>query len=104
MKVDTTKNLIPFTELTEEEHKALSSKGGYARAKNIARRKTLKEELLLLLETGDNQENISVALIQKAMKGDTKAFEVIRDTVGEKPTDKVEVKDTTPKWFKKGDE
>ena len=25
------------------------------------------------------------------MKGDTKAYEIIRDTIGEKPTEKVEV-------------
>ena len=31
------------------------------------------------------------ALIKKAANGDTKAFEVIRDTIGEKPTDKQEI-------------
>ena len=29
---------------------------------------------------------------EKAMKGDTKAFEVVRDTAGQKPTDKIEMK------------
>ena len=65
-------------------------KGGIASGEARRRRKTLKEELLLLLEQGDMQEKISLALIQKAMGGDTKAFEVLRDTVGEKPVDKVE--------------
>lgn len=30
----------------------------------------------------DNYMGITTALIQKALKGDTKAFEVIRDTIG----------------------
>ena len=30
-----------------------------------------------------------MALIEKAQSGDTKAFEVIRDTIGEKPVDKL---------------
>ena len=33
---------------------------------------------------------MSLALIEKAMNGDTKAFEVIRDSIGEKQTEKVE--------------
>lgn len=53
-------------------------------------RKTLREELLALLEDADTQEKVSLALIQQAKKGNTKAFEVIRDTIGEKPVDKVE--------------
>lgn len=101
MKKDTTENLIPFNELTKEEHRELAVKGGKASVKSRRERKTLREELLLLLEQGETQEKVSIALIQKALTGDTKAFEVLRDTVGEKPTDKVEVKDTTPKWFKK---
>ena len=41
-------------------------------------------------ETGETvQHAISVALIQKALQGDTKAFEIIRDTIGEKPAEKV---------------
>jgi hypothetical protein len=35
---------------------------------------------------------VTLALIEKAMSGDTKAFEVIRDTIGEKPVDKVQMK------------
>jgi hypothetical protein len=73
-----------------EEAREYGRKGGIASGKARAARKTLKEELLLLLEQGDTQERISLALLQKAMQGDTKAFEVLRDTVGEKPTDKIE--------------
>jgi len=83
-------NLIPFTERSEEEVKELNRKGGINSGIARRRKRTLREELLLLLEEADTQKNISVAMIQKAMNGDTKAFEIIRDTVGEKPTDKID--------------
>lgn len=41
------------------------------------------------------QEAIIIAQVQKAMKGDTRAAEYLRDTIGQKPTDKVEF-DVTP--------
>ena len=34
---------------------------------------------------------MAVVMLQKAMKGDAKAFEFIRDTIGEKPKDKQEI-------------
>ena len=90
------KNLIPFNERTESEHRAIATAGGKASGASRRARKTLKEELLLLLSEGDTQQNVSVALIQKALDGDTKAFEVLRDTIGEKPTEKIMVADVDP--------
>ena len=83
-------NLIPNSQRTPEELREMARKGGIASGKARAERKTLKEELLLLLSQGNTQEKISLSLIAQAMEGNTKAFEVIRDTVGEKPTDKIE--------------
>ena len=83
-------NLIPNSERTPEERKELARKAGIASGKARRERRTLKEELLLLLESEDIQNKISVALIERAMTFDTmgnKAFEVIRDTIGEKPVD-----------------
>lgn len=40
--------------------------------------------------TDEKRKQISLMLIEKAEDGDTKAFELIRDSIGEKPTDKVE--------------
>ena len=37
------------------------------------------------------QEAILIAQIQKAMKGDTKAAEYVRDTIGQKPSDNINV-------------
>lgn len=85
-------NLIPFSQRTESEVRAIAANGGRKSGESRRARKTLKEELLLLLSEGDTQKSVSVALLQKAMDGDVKAFEVLRDTIGEKPVDKVENK------------
>ena len=73
-----------------EQARALGSKGGKKTQEKNRARKTLREELLALLSNGGAQERMSLALYEKACSGDTKAFEVIRDTIGEKPK---EVKD-----------
>ncbi len=91
-----TKNLIPTNKRSKEEVKKNASKGGKKSGEVRRARKTLREELLLLLSDGDVQSKMSVALIQEAIVGNnkgsvTKAFEVIRDTIGEKPVEKVMV-------------
>lgn len=83
-------NLIPFNQMTEEQQREIARKGGIASAEARKRRKTLKEELIALLETNDNNNKISLAILQKALNGDIQAFTTIRDTIGEKPVDKVE--------------
>lgn len=79
-------NLKPVR--SESEAREKGKKGGIKSGEVRRERKALKEELLLLLSTGDTQKKLSLALIEKAMNGDVKAFEVIRDTIGEKPVDK----------------
>lgn len=89
-------NLKPFdSNQSREEAKKNGKKGGIKSGEVRRERKLLKDELLLLLSTGNTQEKISLALIQKALKGDTKAFEIIRDTVGEKPTQVIEGLDSS---------
>ncbi len=83
-------NLIPFNKLTEEEHREIARKGGIKSGETRRRKKTFKQELEWLLEENETQKNITIALIKEALDGNTKAFEVIRDTVGEKPVDKLE--------------
>lgn len=88
-------NLKPFdSNQSREEAKKNGRKGGIKSGEVRRARKTLKEELLLLLESGNTQNKISLALIQKALKGNIKAFEVIRDTIGEKQSDKIETQNT----------
>ena len=94
-----TENLVSLADRTTEEQRSIASAGGKASGEARRKRKTLKEELLLMLSDGDIQEKISLALINEAINGNnagsvTKAFEVIRDTIGEKPADKVETKQT----------
>lgn len=81
-------NLKPIQSTQEAREKG--RKGGIKSGEVRRARKTLKEELLALLSLGNTQKKISTSLLKKAQKGDTKAFEVIRDTIGEKPVDKQE--------------
>ena len=87
-------NLKPVT--SKKEARERGRKGGLASVEARRKRKTLKEELLLMLSEGETQQSVTLALIEKAMSGDTKAFEVIRDTIGEKPVDKVMIADVEP--------
>lgn len=89
-------NLIPNSERTPNELREMARNGGLASGEARRKRKTLKEELLLMLSEGETQQSVTLALIEKAMSGDTKAFEVIRDTIGEKPVDKVMIADVEP--------
>ena len=91
-----TENLVSLADRTTEEQRAIASAGGKASGEARRKRKTLKEELLLILSEGETQQSVTLALIEKAMSGDTKAFEVIRDTIGEKPIDKVMIADVEP--------
>ena len=97
-------NLRKFTDMTPEEHRELSKKGAIASAESKRARKSMKEMLDVLLQnervddkTGNKkqtQEWILIAQINKALKGDSRAFQNIRDTVGEKPVDVVQFSPT----------
>lgn len=91
-------NLRPVR--TKGEARARGRSGGIASGEARRARITLRaalEELLAMpakdeagVETGESmQRKIAAALVEKALKGDTKAFEIIRDTIGEKPAEKV---------------
>lgn len=83
-------NLISLATREERERKEIASKGGIASAKLKKERKSMREQLLILLENDNLRENIIIALINKAINGDVRAFETIRDTIGEKPIKKQE--------------
>lgn len=94
-------NLKPMNTLTEEEQREIASKGGKASVAARRAKKTLREHLDILLaqsikngDTGEEtlcKEALGVAIITKALAGDMKAWELIRDTIGEKPVDKKEL-------------
>jgi len=82
--------------LTREEAQEMGRKGGKASGEARRRRKTLKEELEIMLSDPKMQQAMCSALLREALYGNstgsvTKAFETIRDTIGEKPTDKVQM-------------
>lgn len=82
-------NLKPVR--TKNEARERGKKGGIKSGEVRRARKTLKEELLALLSEGETQKSISVALIQEAKEGNTKAYEIIRDTIDEKPKENIRV-------------
>lgn len=93
-------NLKPFTS-DQSREKAVENgrKGGVASGEARRRKRDLRLALELLLEkeytdkkgkvmTG--AEAITAKLFEQAMKGNVKAFETIRSTVGQDPVQKVE--------------
>lgn len=81
------------------------SEAGKLGTKKQAEARTFAEEIRIALETeitngkGEKvkiRKGIITALIKKALTGDYRTFESIRDTVGEKPTEKVEQLVVTP--------
>lgn len=109
-----------FNKIPKEEARKIQSKGGHASTKVRRERKAIRENLEILLalpvknptlkkkikslgiddEDLSNQMAISISLFNEALHGNTKAFELIRDTIGEKPIDKQEIKEITTEWFK----
>ena len=84
---------------TGSEQVEIARLGGFASGEAKRKRKTIREELEFLLEKklknnkGEDistREAISTALIGQAIKGNVKAFIAIRDTIGEKPTEKTQ--------------
>lgn len=106
-------DLISLADRTTEEQQKIAKQGGIASGKARREKKAMKDTLEMLLSMplkegnsadiseiqnlasvkGKNitvQEAIMLAQIQKAMKGDTRAAEYIRDTSGNKLKDAVE--------------
>lgn len=91
-------NLIPFNERTEKEQREIARQGGIASGEARRAKKELRLALEALLEKEyDNNkggkvsgaELLAYKQFDKALKGDTRAFEVVRDTAGQKPIEKV---------------
>lgn len=90
------KNLKPISKRTPSELREMTRKGGIASGKARRAKKTFKELLKIALEMrtkngNTNAEEIVASLILKAQSGDVKAFEAVRDTIGEKPKDEVDL-------------
>lgn len=96
-----TKGKSNLKRLTSDEARKFGLKGG--RASVVARRKkkVLRELLEIAMEQqieggeASTAEGIVAALIKRGLAGDVKAFEVIRDTLGQNPRLKIDGEITT---------
>ena len=120
-------NLKPFVK-GDPRIRELQKKGAATRSVNDMERKRIREDLNMLLKLTIKkgecaslddvlsleqakkinvpvQTAINIAMIQRAMLGDVQAAQYIRDTVGEKPSDKVELDQnlTIEAWAKNHD-
>lgn len=90
-------NLRPSEyKLSQEEAK----KGGIRSGEVRRAKRDLRKALEMLLErdftdkngkTGTGTELLTLKLFEQALKGNVKAFETIRDTVGQKPTERIAI-------------
>ena len=92
------KNLKPFTSEQSREEAVKNGREGGKKSGESKREKAnfkkLCEIALNEVYKGEmtNAEAMVISMITKALEGDTKAFEVIRDTAGQKPVQVVEDK------------
>ena len=82
-----------------EEARAMQLLSAKKRSENVKAKKIFKEELEKRLGVNDFEEIID-NLILRAKKDD-KSFEVLRDTMGQKPSDKIEANFTYEDTLKK---
>ena len=99
-KATNPQNLIPQNKKSPEERSRIARMGQIASTEAKRRKKTFREAMEAILEKEVLDKNgnkidlltaISAKQIEKAGKGDTKAFEVIRDTIGQKPVERGEI-------------
>lgn len=103
-------NLVPNSERTPEERRRNASKAGKASAEARRGKKNLQQLLNTMLSSPATPEMVAmaqslgidakdadtlydalnVAIIKRALSGDGYAYQLIRDSAGDKPTEKVE--------------
>lgn len=110
MNPNSLKNLKRIEEhnarLTQEERRESASRAGKASVQKKRDMRTLKEIALEMLSSIATEEDIkkynlpegvsnsvvmTAAAAQKAMAGDLKAYEILRDTAGQMPTKDIQV-------------
>lgn len=103
-------NLIKNEDLTPEQRRKNASKAGKASAKKRQQNKTFKQIISRFLDGQVSDERLKQQMIEfgfadkevsnkscavfalwkEAIKGNTKAFELLRDTIGEKPIEQIQ--------------
>lgn len=105
-------NLIPSSMRTPEERRKIAVKAGKASGESRRKRRTAKEIARTILQTDLSAEQVEEVLdgardligddasayavmiakmVQEGLRGNVQAFTAVRDTAGDKPTDKQEV-------------
>jgi len=80
-------NLIPMNERSESEVRELGRKGGIKSGEARREKKLFKEAIEKKL--GQSLDSMIDSMINQAQNGNVQAITFLRDTIGEKPTDKV---------------
>lgn len=105
-------NLVSFADRSTEEVREIAARGGRKSGETRRKRRTAKEIARTILQTdlsaeqveevldgardliGDDASAYSVMIakmVQEGLRGNVQAFTAVRDTAGDKPTDKQEV-------------
>lgn len=115
-------NLKPFTTRTKEQAREAGRKGGIASGKARKQKKQMREafETILAMSMkageltdisdlesfnqikGTNisvQDAITAVIVNKALKGDIKSAEFVRDSIGQKPDDRMKIDMNVPVLF-----
>ena len=90
---------------TSSEARRNGKKGGIASGEARRAKKSLREAMQILMDadltgkdgkTMTGTEAMAARAFQAAMNGDWKAWELVRDTAGQKPVDRIMVADVEP--------
>ena len=98
-------NLVPLNKRTKSEQREIAQKAGQKSGEVRREKRRLREALESLLEKKDyylkdkhggsrvasGYELLAASMFQSASKGNVQAFKEIRDTIGEKPTEQIEI-------------
>ena len=107
------KNLVNISDRATDVQREIRSKGGKARAEKMREMKSFKERFQVAMsmplkdkdakkymtEMGFEKDDISnadavvISMFREALNGNVRAYEAIRDTLGEKPTDKLSIEE-----------
>lgn len=104
------RNLIPNSERTPEELRAMTRKGGKRSGEVRREKRDFREAMKALLDLPaedlagmTNREAICAAMVQKAVGGDKGAAEFCMGAAGENPTSKVDVTSSDGSMTPSGD-
>lgn len=82
-------NLIPQNKRTKSEQREIARQGGIASGKARKEKKLIKDRILERM--GEKDWNTMIDNLIERASNDTKSFEVLRDTIGQKPVEKVAI-------------